>query len=523
MYDLLTIKEQHRLNKEHGTLQIPQAFLDKFPNMKRDKADKLFARYASVVTDELLKRLAFASTGEINISFQKLFDLCGEFQYAKTRYYVWNAFKDLFPFMIVIQSGSNLTAASNHNNKNTRVKIVNHELLNSMLVERSPEGVYSKLYQPEDEDAVDAVVDIDMENLARFISSCEYELRKAAQDAIRLRAKLQSSIWQAQLVLKIGAATQEKYGAPVLPLIPSKSAFGRTYYKGVNIQNVNKQVRSAIIGAHHQYDMNAAVFGIKLYLYGMANGGDNALVGSKLGSYTRQYMAEKDQIRNRLARHCFRGVDLPWDGKVKAIKDALTALGFGAKLTGRTWMGKNGMEGTAMADILRSPAVRFTFEQDAWVRGFAAEQVTMEAAILAHGETLDGYDDMLKAIRAANGVNGRVTAGGKMAYIYQHYETHIMDLALQALSRAGVEPIARIHDAFIVRDKLSNRVLDDISAAWGLRSYLSLSCDRIGEWTDGAYKQALDEAAAALEQHKSQMATAENLARIHAFNKRAAA
>jgi hypothetical protein len=42
-----------------------------------------------------------------------------------------------------------------------------------------------------------------------------------------------------------------------------------------------------------------------------------------------------------------------------------------------------------------------------------------------------------------------------VAYLYQQAETQVMDIARSVLARNGIQPIACIHDAFIVRHKLS--------------------------------------------------------------------
>lgn len=514
--DLLAIMAQRKLNAQATRVEVPVAFLAKFPDMKPDKADKLFHKYLSVVMETLIGRLPFLRDGATYVSTEDLLHKCGEFQYKKKRYFVWKELKDMYPFMVVLEKGSNLKATDNPFEKNTKVKVANERLLEMMLHGKSARSVFWHFYTPEDMSAAEGVA-IDMDNLGRYIGCTEFELERAV--APKLRAKLQGNLWQAMLVQKIGQFTEEECGSAVLPMIPIKSPFGRTYYKGLNIQNVSKQVRSAIIGRHFQYDMNAAVFAIKLFLYGSIMGGDNAIAGTMLGTYTRQYLAEKNAIRNRLARYCFDGIDIPHDSKVKGIKNALTAIGFGAKTGGKSWMGPSGMQGTALADILTAPSVRAAFLDDAWVKAFLDEQRVMEEAILADAETREGYDEMCEAIRDSNGANGRVTRGGKLAFMYQNYETHIMDMAVSALRAEGIEPIARIHDAFIVRDKLPARVLDEVHAVWGFRGYLSLDCEEVGEWIEADYKRAIANAEQEQAEHQERMRKADVLARMYAIKK----
>jgi len=513
MTDYKTIFEQRRRNKQAERIELPQAFTTKFPKLKPEKAEKLFRRYLSAVATALAPRLPFLHDGETHVSLAHMLHACSKFEYAKTTYHVWNEFKDIYPFMIVVAKGSNLLAAEHNWEKNTKVKIVNERLLNMLVADQNPEDTFTCLFEGVDL-TVDGAVElpIDMENLASYIECTEFELETATNE--KHRAKLHRNLWQAVLVYKVGVYTQERCGEGFLPMIPSPSAFGRLYYKGLNIQNVSKQVRSAILGHHFQYDMNAAVFAIKLYLYGKISGGDDVINGTPLGSYTRQYLAEKNAIRKRLAKECYAGILLPSDSAVKNIKNALTAIGFGAKTSGKTWMGPNGIQGTALSDILLAPVARERFLADPFVAAFLAEQRVIEDAILEHAEKEDTYDAMCQAIKDANGVNGRLTRAGKLAYMYQHWEKTVMDDAVDALEHHGVQVVARIHDAFIVKAKLSTAVLDGIRYKWGQRDYLSLDCEEVGEWSQASYKRALRGADAALDEHKQVMERAQLDARM---------
>lgn len=519
MDNLKAIFEQKKLNNQASSVAMPKAFTDKFSDMKAEKAEKLFRRYLEAVVAVLLPKLPFLQDGTTHISLDGIMNRCGDFQYKKQRYWIWNEFKNIYPFIVVEALGSNLKVADSFFEKNTKVRIVNERLLHMLLHEKSPETIFWHFYTQEDVQVADAVA-IDMDNLERYIGCTEMELE--ASTTPNHRAKLQANLIQAKLIYKIGEYTADEIGQAALPMVPSPSAFGRTYYKGINIQNVSKQVRSAIIGQHYQYDMNAAVFAVKLYLYGIIKGSDNNLVGSSDGTYTRQYLAEKSAIRNRLARECFNGIDIPFDAKVKSIKNALTAIGFGAKVSGRTWMTDEGLKGTALTEILTSVEVRDRFLSDRFVKAFLEEQRIIEDAILTHAESDPGYDAMCDVIKASNGANGKVTRAGKLAFMYQHHETEIMDCAAAVLAHYGIEIIARIHDAFVVRQKVPAKVMDDISAAWGLRDYLSLDSEEVKAWIDPAFKRALREAKADEAAHVSRMATAEKQAAIYRFNKAAA-
>ena len=49
--------------------------------------------------------------------------------------------------------------------------------------------------------------------------------------------------------------------------------------------------------------------------------------------------------------------------------------------------------------------------------------------------------------------------------MYQHAEAQVMQTAIDVLAHHGIKPIALIHDAFIVRNKLSMNQRDEIHQA----------------------------------------------------------
>ena len=185
-------------------------------------------------------------------------------------------------------------------------------------------------------------------------------------------------------------------------------------------------------------------------------------------------------------------------------------------------MTEGGLRGTAMTEIIKSPIARERFLADPWVRSFLDEQRVIEEAILATAEASEDYESMCSAIRAANNANGKVTRAGKLAYMYQNWETTVMNLAVEVLRHHGVEPVARIHDAFIVRAKRPPRVLDDIAAQWGHRDYLALDCDEVRAWIAPEFKRDLIEADRSGAAHELHIQREERHARTYANRMRTA-
>jgi hypothetical protein len=157
-------------------IPIPKAFSQKFPNLSAEKQRKYFDRYLGVVRRHLCKRLPFMNTEYAYVSLDKLFNECGEFQYEKKRHYIWNEFKETFAFFYVVDTGSNLKYTKNLFEKNSKVKIMNHKLVDMLIDSGDTHELVSLFYGELQDDTDLTTVDVDMNSLVNFISHCDVEL-----------------------------------------------------------------------------------------------------------------------------------------------------------------------------------------------------------------------------------------------------------------------------------------------------------------------------------------------------------
>lgn len=254
----------------------------------------------------------------------------------------------------------------------------------------------------------------------------------------------------------------------VLPQIIVESDFGRRYYKGLNLQNVSKVVRNAALGDNYEYDLNSAVYAIKLNYA--------SEITDKKFTYTSEYIEGggkyKDSIRKMLALHCF-DIDKNskyFDERVKIIKHAITAIGFGAKKTSTGYFDKttNQIKYTALSDIftytvkgddgkdIKIPLKKKIdgkdvlcidlFLQHKWMSEFIKEQDEMTKLIVhscienkivtkeTHPFLVDGR----------NAINTNRT----IAYFFQSSERIIMDKICEQIEKDGIKVLLRVHDAF---------------------------------------------------------------------------
>jgi hypothetical protein len=139
--------------------------------------------------------------------------------------------------------------------------------------------------------------------------------------------------------------------------------------------------------------------------------------------------------------------------QTKLIKQAITAISFGARATSTGWPnGSGGITNSALVDILRNPDQRRRFLGDIVVRGFLREQNCLDDYIFGLVKT---QCPELLEMEDLQTPSGRPSKSRVLAYLYQHAETEVMGIVAQAAAKHGRQPIARVHDAIFFRKRLS--------------------------------------------------------------------
>lgn len=501
---LKNIFEQKKLNSQSDQIVIPKAFTDKFPALKADKAQKLFDRYVHTVCGALARQAPFIADNRAQVSLDALINRCGEFQYQKKRYWVWNEFKEICSFFTVLDKGSNLKG------RNTTVSI-SDKTIRKLLDYVSDEVLVREMLVDAAASSGDPEwIDVDLDNLQNYIDNTEYDLaHNAAGKGDEWASKIRRNSDQARLVHRIAANLGGKF-----PQYPKPSAFGRVYYHGLSIQTMSRQVRAAVLGEHFQYDLSAAIYGIKLAIISGIIGKpnerhvENRLDG--LFTYTKEYLREKDAIRQRLADQCLMETPINASGKLRLVKQAITAIGFGAKTDAALWYDGHP---TALGQIIRNKADRERFLKDIFVKNFIAEQDELTDAIILHLKRAGQFDTIKQAIKDAKKIK-RITDAHILAYLFQHYETDLMN-DIVAIAQTEMPVIARIHDAFITSKKLSDAtqaaIDDKLREA---HSLIRVECDRVGGWQAVEVRRKAEEAKQFEAAHKARIAREEAAARL---------
>ena len=295
---------------------------------------------------------------------------------------------------------------------------------------------------------------------------------------------------QALTVLRIAQVNDGVYLQRKKP-----SAFGRTYYEGVSVQNVNKELRRAILGNCWEYDIRSSVVAWKMNLaqdYLHENNIDQSV--KKAFPATLCYLEDKKDFLATIRHYTFgEDTHVPKDLQLPLLKQALTALSFGARLTTSGWVDNTGnWVNPAIGTIFKNPNDRDRFMADLTVKAFIAEQHRLDTFI--YDEVKKQTPSLLKRSYLQT-ESGRPSKSKVLAFLYQHSETSVMNVLCAKAQQAQHTPIARVHDAIFFKRRLGPDLKHELEfemqtktdnrywhlSATELKGYKSISRDDLKE------------------------------------------
>jgi hypothetical protein len=264
---------------------------------------------------------------------------------------------------------------------------------------------------------------------------------------------------QAQVILSVARHTGGWF-----PQRKKLSAFGRTYYSGLSVQNVNKELRRAMLGNCCEYDIKSSIVTWKMtFAQELSDKLYPTKEWKKVFRSSLLYLEDRADFMRAIRREMFvTPTTLSVDFQEKLIKEAVTAISFGARAKGVGWCSQDGSwTNPALVDIIRNGAQRAAFLNSHEIQQFIREQVMFDNYLA------DGMKQELPMLYYGPLITRNVmpSKGKAVAYLYQHAEAMVMKTAIDVLSQHGIKPIAQIHDAFITRNKLSMNQRDEIRHA----------------------------------------------------------
>ena len=299
-------------------------------------------------------------------------------------------------------------------------------------------------------------VPVDVESVKAYVYWLETEsnLIQGPKKDLALRQSLS--------ILGIACVTKGYYLQRKKP-----SPFGRTYYEGTSVQNVNKELRRAMLGNCWEYDIRSSVVAWKMgYARGYiaASGLDQDL--KKSFPSTLLYLEHKADFMATVSHYVFlESSPVPKDLRPKLLKRAFTAISFGARQTAKGWLDTSGnWTNPALVDILQNSEDRTRFLSDVTVKQFIKEQNALDDYLY---DLFKKFRPDLLLERYLQTESGRPSKAKVLAYLYQHGETQVMDIVRQAALAKGLVPIANVHDAIFFKRRLGAEFKNAIE--WQMR------------------------------------------------------
>lgn len=268
----------------------------------------------------------------------------------------------------------------------------------------------------------------------------------------------ENCIVHAEYVLRIAQVTNGLLHQKI-----DKKAFGRTYYEGVSVLSTRKELRMAFLGKSWEYDCKSCSTAWKMSFAVQWHAQKKSRKLDVRQSFAAMtlYLEDKDAFFDAVILEVYNSQPTP---EYKAtIKEAMTALGFGAKLSMGTWRSDTGEESqSSLFEVFdRDTAVLKRFVKCDLVQKFNAEQQTLNKFIVANFSGDAQWQAEMTAEQQRKKVK-QFSSAQKIVWLYQHAETIMMDMVRAEVKRSGNTVLANVHDAVVVRNQIPAKLLAKI-------------------------------------------------------------
>ena len=264
---------------------------------------------------------------------------------------------------------------------------------------------------------------------------------------------------QALQILRVAVFTGGKYLQKRKP-----SDFGRMYYEGVSTQNVSKDLRRAMLGNCWEYDIRSSVIAFKLSFVNEILAQEySAESARRTFAFSYYYVEKKDSMIAEICNETFgASKELSSEKKVALIKQALTAIGFGATARESSWKNERGeWVNSSLKGILRNSEQRYRFINHYAVKCFIQEQEIFDEYICNLIKVM--RPDIWNSVLVKSGK--QVSRSKVVAMVYQHMESIAMNAARKVIAAQGNKVLTSVHDAVLVRRRIGREDLIDVMEA----------------------------------------------------------
>ena len=442
------------------------------PNRAKQQLDKYLALLEQLMRKSLINRSSFAHKfNAYDIPLTKLINGSPTINNKRYRVHQWLGANGLALVQNLNKNANNITKeiailkptanliVKNDNLLKYMQSLPAHELdayLNSLTQERQDffsEHVseYNSL-SVKDRKNLYFTSPIDLASLQNYI-------KDIVQGSVSMSRLIQeNSINQAERVLRIAQMNNGLLHQKI-----DKKAFGRTYYEGVSVVSVKKELRMAMLGTSWEYDAKSCSIAWKMSFASQWHTQKKRRKLDVRHSFpvTTLYLEDKEAFFNYVIQKVFPGTSTQ-DYK-PIIKEAMNAIGFGAKLSMGTWHTDEGWEKrSSLFDVFDNDiqALKRFIECDL-VLLINKEQQTLNKFIVAKFSIDKKWQAEMTTEQQRKKVK-QFSSAQKIVWLYQHAETKMMDMVRAEVKKSGNTVLANVHDAVVVRNQIPAKLLAKI-------------------------------------------------------------
>ncbi len=298
-----------------------------------------------------------------------------------------------------------------------------------------------------------------MAQLRRDYDLCPVDVKSLKQFIVFLTKKAnrmdmvkrQMLIRQAKTIVRIAEAGNGK-----LPMKKNPSHFGRTYYTGrLNVQSMHKILRHAMLGDCYEYDIRSSVVAWKLGFawYICDKNGISPATFNKKFNTCLTYLGDKKTFRETVRQKTFgNNTTISNELQMDAIKQALTAISFGARKHKHGWIDQSGKSfNPAIVSIIKDNTARMNFYACQEAVSYMDENKLMDEIITEYAKE---NEPALINDTELQSASGRISGSKLMSYLYQQSETIAMDIVRREVVAVYKKVLANVHDAIYIDAKL---------------------------------------------------------------------
>ena len=272
------------------------------------------------------------------------------------------------------------------------------------------------------------------------------------------RTQEAQTAYQAEFILRIAQVNNGKLHQKI-----DKKAFGRTYYEGLSVTNVSKPLRKAFLGDSWEYDAKSCSTSWKMAFaqewYDLKKKRKKPL--HEVFNAMTWFLEKKQDFFQDVINHTFQRSTLTQDEKTAIVKVAMTALGFGAKLSVGKWLGMFGEEKmTSLHEVFDKDMDTLTrFVNCPIVQKFNKEQQILNKFIVEKFSIDGQWRIDMDTERQRKSMKDDFSTAQKVVWLFQHAETEMMNIVRTELQKLGNTVLANVHDAIVVRERLTDSEL----------------------------------------------------------------